>query len=240
LHKYIFLSPKKKLENYSIKDHPVVENLAKLRAMIDQFKTIDEIVEKQIDEILVDETNDNYDDISGESNDEVNELKIDGPKENVHESNESYDEINSNDEEHINEKKEVESEQNEDINEYRTLSNNKVAKRSLPMEDDRPTKKQKTSYSEPIETEVDKPVEETGVDKSDDDEEEHEYYMQLLNKKQKQKKEKKNGSGIYEQNMILGNDTSEGKRPIDEHVRNKKTTFERQKKIKDKKSKIEK
>jgi len=58
------------------------------------------------------------------------------------------------------------------------------------MEDDRPTKKQKTSYSEPIETEVDKPVEETGVDKSDDDEEEHEYYMQLLNKKQKQKKRK--------------------------------------------------
>lgn len=103
-----------------------------------------------------------------------------------------------------------------------------------------PPRSKKTSYSEPIETEVDKPVEETGVDKSDDDEEEHEYYMQLLNKKQKQKKEKKNGSGIYEQNMILGNDTSEGKRPIDEHVRNKKPLSKGKKKIKDKKSKIEK
>jgi len=90
------------------------------------------------------------------------------------------------------------------------------------MEDERPSKKQKTNKSNDIN-------EEDGED---------DYYLQILNKKRQMKKAKKRGDPIiHEQAMVNSNDTSDGKRPIDEHVK-RRGQLKQKKKTKSKSARV--
>jgi len=189
-----------------MRDHPVFEKILKIRELLQKLKELDSKIEEQLDKILQNEKIDIDD-----SEDKEMDREIVNPEQD---SEPDEDDLS-------------------DINEYNQLAKelkNKGPtglKRPLPIEDDRPLKKQKleNNNSEGIDPNL---IDEMMTEEGDEDD----YYKEILNRKKNEKKLKRTkAGGIIEQDMIYNdNDIADGKRPIDDKVKNKTLPKRRSKK----------
>jgi len=200
----------KKSEGDPMKDHPVFEKILKIRELLQKLKGLDSKIEEQLDKILQDENIDVGDSEDKEMDQDVIEVN---PEQD---SDLDEDDLS-------------------DINEYNQLAKDLKKKgptglkRPLPIEDDRPLKKQKldnnNNNSEGIDPNL---IDEMMAEEGGEDD----YYKEILNRKKNERKLKRvKASGITEQEMIYTDkDVADGKRPIDDRVKNKTLPKRRAKK----------